>query len=575
MFWVCLFLFVCFLIKESSCPTEDIINTTRCLPVYDEQNEENQMYNLPGWTPIKNLTKLHSILKLETICPKPWRYQTARHLESLPFRGLFFDYGGGGFAADLGYNCESAHGVIKNLEKNNWIDDRSAAVFVEFTIFEPSSNLFSAVKYLFERGPTGGVNTKRRIDTLVLYYPTDPQFRSFYQVCQLLFMFVICCFFVFELVELYRRGWKYFRGIWNWAEMLQIMSAVSAEVIFFFKARYASNFVKKIQENPYQTSSSDSIVWWSYIELFLLSFVVFIVTVKLLRLLKFNSHICHLMWTLKTSCKHLMSFFAVFMAILMAYVQLGTLLFGRSVYNYSSVSQSLRILVERLLGKNRYTNELMDQEYRIVGPLFVFTYSVTIIIVMLNMFLSILNSSYLHVRKTHKRKFAEVELAKFAWDYFISQIKRHRENLATFIKDMRRKRELVTYHAKGSYNEIPMEDFEGILEFFRASETEYPNTEFLVESISENDLEMATLDETDDIWYADEGLREIKFSLKDIEFDLKCAASSWKMTELDIFSSSDESCGEGSYSSLFGNPHFEKDNEVPIGRCSCLNSAPG
>ena len=64
-------------------------------------------------------------------------------------------FDGGGYVAELGYNSLSAINVIKVLEENRWIDNQTAAVFVEFTVFEPSSSLFSAIKLLFERSPIG------------------------------------------------------------------------------------------------------------------------------------------------------------------------------------------------------------------------------------------------------------------------------------------------------------------------------------------------------------------------------------------------------------------------------------
>ena len=128
----------------------------RCLPFYSSISEDRTPFSLRDWTPITNISAFKASFKLDDLCPKPWRYQTAEALETLTFQGFYASYDGGGYIADLGYKAETALGVIDDLESNDWIDDRAFAVFIEFTVYEPSSTLFSAAKYLYERYPTGG-----------------------------------------------------------------------------------------------------------------------------------------------------------------------------------------------------------------------------------------------------------------------------------------------------------------------------------------------------------------------------------------------------------------------------------
>ena len=512
-------------ISESNCIRGGIHIADKCLPVYSPQSEDKEPYSSPGWTPITNLSTLEE--EFNRICPRSWRYESAERLDSLPFRGVFFSYGGGGFSADLGYNLLTAHGVIQGLEDNNWIDERTVALFIEFTVFEPSSSLFSAVKYLVEQGPTGGLYKTCRVDTLVLYYPQDAVARALYQVFQLLFILVICCFFVFELYELYLKRLGYFREFWNWLELTLIISASSAMVLFLFKARYTSKFVRKIHENPFQTSSTDYIVWWAYLELILLSFVVFIVTLKFLQLLKFNNHICHLVETLRSSTKELLSFFVVFMAVLMAYVQLGTLLFGSSTRQYSSVSRTLRLLVERLLGKNMYANEFQTQEYALLGPLFVFTYSVTIAFILLNMFLGILNSSYLDVRREHKRQFSAAELAGFAREHFTRRMRDYRRHLMDMVKNWRTGRPRASKDVRGRY----FQESQKLLE-------ENPDH-------CDGTVAIATLANIDDMESAEDSLQDVKHSLKRIASDLSSMGTASSLGRFSFEDPEETSANEG------------------------------
>ena len=404
------------------CQTDDYMKLQRCLPYYSSHSEDKTAYSLRDWIPIHNVSEFDASFTLDDLCPEPWRYRTAEALETLSFHGFYAIYDGGGYVANLGYNAESALGVIDDLEKNTWIDDRTFAVFIEFTVYEPSSTLFSAGKYLYERYPTGGTKTTRRIDTLMINYPTNRSFRSFYLACYLLLIISIFGLFAIEIIKLYYQGWRYMIHFWNLIEILQIITAAAAMVSYFFKAKYTSDFVRRVRKNPFATSSSDLIVQWCDLEIWLLSLVVFIATVKMLRLLKFNHHICHLTHTVKSAVKHLISYSLVFTATLLAYTQLGTLLFGSRASSYSNMARSLTMLLERLLGNNMLTEELKAVN-DVMAQLFVFAYSLSIGMILINMFLSILYSSYREIRLIKQGQFPDVELAQFAWRYFIEKAK--------------------------------------------------------------------------------------------------------------------------------------------------------
>lgn len=392
----------------------------RCLPYYSSTSEDKTQHNLRDWTPIYNISAFEASFNLNDLCPKPWRYQTADALGTLLFHGYYAIYDGGGYIADLGYNAATALGVIDDLENNGWIDDRTFAVFVEFTVYDPSSTLFSAAKYLYERYPTGGTKTTGTFDTLMIYYPVNSSYRSFYLVCQLLLVLLIFGLFATEIVKLYVQRCSYFTHVWNLVDILQITSAVAAMIQYFFRAKFTSDYVQRVQRNPFETSSSDYIVLWCNLEIWLLSFVVFLVTIRMLRLIKFNHHICHLTHTVKSAAQHLVSYSVVFTATLLAYTQLGTLLFGSNAVSYSNMARSLRMLLERLLGNNMYTKEL-EAVNDVMGQLFTFAYSFSIAIILINMFLSILNASYIEVRLLKQGRYPDVELALFAWRYLLQK----------------------------------------------------------------------------------------------------------------------------------------------------------
>ena len=392
---------------------------------------------------MKNLSVFADEFQLHDACPIPWQYQSAKYLQALSYHGFILTYDGGGFVADLGYNEETASGVIDKLEANNWLDDRTVIVFVEFTIFEPSSMLFSSVKHVYEHFQTSGSFTGTKISTLTVYSAKNKQFESFYQVCRLLLIIIIIFLIAIEIGKIYRKGFKqYFKEFWNWMELVQINATVTSIVLFFLKEKYASLFVKGVRENPFETSSTDNLVFWSEAEIYLLSVVVFVMTIKLLRFMRFNQHIGKVVNTIRKSAKGLASFFVVFFCILMAFTQLGYLLFGSVLLPYSSFFNTMRSVLQMLLGGDMYFFELNDAN-RVLGPLFVFCFVLSMTMVMLNMFLAIINEAFMELDcdiASIESETNDDSLGEFTKTYFVTNIRNLKEDfLGCFKRRFRRK----------------------------------------------------------------------------------------------------------------------------------------
>ncbi|XP_068684513.1 polycystin-1-like protein 2 [Montipora foliosa] len=408
----------------------------RCLPFYITEVENVSPYNRPRWVPVQNATIFYNDFELEKECPRPWRYRTAEDLNLRPFGGVMAVFVGGGYIADLGYNARSARRVIEVLEDDEWIDNQTVAVFVEFTIFEPSSSLFSAVKLLFERTPTGGSLATVAIKTLSLYASPDPSSRSLFQICQLVLMIMIIVFIFAEIGKLRREKCSYFKELWNWLELLQISSTICALVFFFLKESKTSQFVKKLQENPFKTTSIDYIEFMSDLETYLLSFVLFIITIKFLRLIKFNRHVCQVIGTLQRAATKVLSFMMVFVIIVLAYTQVGFLVFSTDVNAYSSFYSSLRALLLLLFGGAMHFEELQSTS-RYITPIFLFSYLLTMFMVLLNMFLAILNDCYNEVKNVDPGEaFADAELGAFLVDYSKQKVKDYRDEAWTLVKSI-------------------------------------------------------------------------------------------------------------------------------------------
>ncbi|XP_074631330.1 polycystin-1-like protein 2 isoform X3 [Acropora palmata] len=369
-----------------------------CLPPYGSGNEDKTPYSMPRWQKIPaNQTVLLSEFALRKMCPKPWRYHSAEELQTLPFQGIRGIYGGGGYVADMGYTKGSAMRVIQNLQNNSWIDEKSRAVFIEFMIFDSSTRLFSAVTLLLETLPLGGVATYKRIDTMSLYGARTVEKRSFNVFCELIVVLVLCVFVISEIWKLYKQRCSYFKSAWTFVDLAQILSATATVVLSIFRRYHTSKLVQRIHSNPFETSSFHYAVLWSDLENALIAILVFILTVKVLKILKFNVHIASLAASMSRCRDKIISYSAVFLVAFLAFMQVALLAFGSTTKAYSSVSEIFRTQFGMFIGGETNYRELKDAN-GIIGPIYFFLFMTVMACILINMFLAILNESYREVR---------------------------------------------------------------------------------------------------------------------------------------------------------------------------------
>ena len=220
-------------------------------------------------------------------------------------------------------------------------------------------------------------------------------------------------------------------------EFLQILIAIFSVVMYFLKAKYTSWFLRKVRSNPFETSSADYIVLWSAVEICVLSFLIFIITIKFLRIIRFNRHVCQMLGTLARAMSPLVSYSVVFFATLLAYTQFGYLLFGSTLPPYSWFFNSLRAVLQILLGGRMYFYEIKSVN-GFLGPVFILLYMLTMVFILLNMFLAVLNESYFQVVEMPQKEFANADLGEFMIAYLIRNSKLMGRRLVPSVRETRK-----------------------------------------------------------------------------------------------------------------------------------------
>ena len=366
-----------------------------CFKGYSTKNEDKTAYNKPGWRPVDNAARNDELLQL---CPKPWRYQHAEKTDTTPRWGQFSFYDGGGFVADLGYDNHTGFSIVTNLQNNGWLDRQTRVVLAEFSTFNPSVNILSVATYFYEVDASGLRAASVQIRVLSLDSTGTPS-HQFYLICLFLYIVFVFLYFGREIFRLYSHRSRYFKSIWNWVEIFQIVFSLISVVMYIIRQSKTISTMGKLHKNIYANLSFQEAITCQEVENVVLGILTFIVTTKLLRIIRFNNYVALFSATLKISARSLLSFSIVLSIFFVAFLHFGVLMFGSVTERYSSVLKGAYFQLELTLGrvKARPINELAQAD-TIYAKIFAFLILFTLTILCMNFFIGIINDSLLDAK---------------------------------------------------------------------------------------------------------------------------------------------------------------------------------
>ena len=362
-----------------------------CNEFYSLFKEDEDNY-LPGWQ-IANVTAEANTTSNATI--SPWTYQTSNELGSIPFLGLVGTYSGGGYAFDLS-SANATEAYLNYLKQNSWIDYRTRAVFVEVAIYSAQVNLFGVATFLTEWMPTNGIVFFNNIKVARLYqHENDLQLVML--VCEIFLAVFVLAFMYIELKKIFRLRRSYLKDPWNWLEIAQIFLILTCAGALLQRTNYTNQAIERMNAEPDKFVSFIQTITWDEIFGYLLAFLVFFANLKLLKLIRFNHRIYLFTKTISNAAGPLMSFMIVFTVFYIAYCVLFYSLFGSILPEYSSLLVTIETLFNTVMGA--FDFEIIRENNRTLGPIIFFSFMMIMVMILLNVFLTILMDSFAEVQE--------------------------------------------------------------------------------------------------------------------------------------------------------------------------------
>ncbi|KXJ23969.1 polycystic kidney disease 2-like 1 protein [Exaiptasia diaphana] len=340
-----------------------------------------------------------------------WEYKDQKILQSRSYWGRMATYAGGGFTQLLAKKKDKTKEIFADLKQNLWLNRGTRAVFIDFSVYNANINLFCIVRLLFEYPPTGGCIPSFNFRTLKLIrYVTAMD--HFVMACEGLFIIFIIYYTIEEILEIKKHKMQYFKSFWNILDVVVIMLGYVAILFNLYRFVVVGELLSSLLENSNQYANFDNLGFWQTQFNNMVAVAVFFAWIKVFKYISFNKTMNQLSSTLSKCAKDVAGFAIMFFIIFFAYAQLGYLIFGTQVRDFSTFQDSIFTLFRIILGD--FDFHQIENANRVLGPTFFITYVFFVFFVLLNMFLAIINDTYAEVKSDIASQESEFEIT----DYF-------------------------------------------------------------------------------------------------------------------------------------------------------------
>ncbi|XP_029425540.1 polycystic kidney disease 2-like 1 protein [Nannospalax galili] len=408
---------------------EDILS---CYDVYSPDKEEQLPFGLLNGT--------------------AWTYHSQDELGGSSHWGRLTSYSGGGYYLDLPGSRQASAEALQGLQEGLWLDRGTRVVFIDFSVYNANINLFCVLRLVVEFPATGGAIPSWQIRTVKLIRYVS-NWDLFIVGCEVIFCVFIFYYVVEEILELHMHRLHYLSSIWNILDLVVISLSIMAVGFHIFRTLEVNRLMGKLLQQPNVYADFEFLAFWQTQYNNMNAVNLFFAWIKVFKYISFNKTMTQLSSTLARCAKDILGFAVMFFIVFFAYAQLGYLLFGTQVENFSTFIKCIFTQFRIILGDFDYN--AINNANRVLGPIYFVTYVFFVFFVLLNMFLAIINDTYSEVKEELAGQKDELQLSdllKKSYKKTLLRLRLRKEQVSDVQKVL-----------QGGEQEIQFEDFTNTL----------------------------------------------------------------------------------------------------------------
>jgi polycystin 2 len=271
--------------------------------------------------------------------PDRYTWSSRSDLNGVFTWGFVETYSGSGYVVNLPDSADGAAQVVSTLKADKWVDKYTRAVFLEFTLYNPSVNLFVVSSMLVEFPASGGAfpNPTFRTVRLFRYQLVSDYIRL---VFELIFVLFVIYYIVEEGIEMRDQGWAYFKTGWSLLDILNLclfLAVIAIRIAQVYKEGRLP--IEDLQQSGGQDTfiSFQDVAWIAQQEVNVNSCNAFLSWFKIFKFVKMSKRLSQLSRTLARASVDIVNFLLMFMVVFLGYAHMGYMLFGVDIHAFRLV----------------------------------------------------------------------------------------------------------------------------------------------------------------------------------------------------------------------------------------------
>ena len=152
---------------------------------------------------------------------------------------------------------------------------------------------------------------------------------------------------VLKIIRFYKHGLNALKGLWNVLEITIIVLFLVCTAMYIIRWRMINKAMDKFKENQNMFVNFSHIAVWDEIFNILLATVIFLTTLRLLKILSYSKRMNRLGYVLAEVSRDLFGCVIIFLILYSAFVLFGYLIFGQELDTYKDVFSTAVTLDKR------------------------------------------------------------------------------------------------------------------------------------------------------------------------------------------------------------------------------------
>ena len=329
-------------------------------------------------------------------------------------------YCSGGQVVDLSDSFANASAQVLALKNSTWIDRSTRALFVEFNLYNPNTDLFAVFRAVVEFLPSGHIVPSYSIICLPLLRParvyralavgddfTTKTTAALTVLEAILYVYILVLLW-FELRELCKYGWRaYIASGWKKLDVLNLslfVGVIGLRVFNVYQTMVLAGGDPGLATTTTFVEELTSIADYAKLVENLNALNAAISFLKVFKYVRYNKKLSQFIDTVVLTCKEVGSLMGIIVVIIAAYATAFNLGYGSELSSYRDFASSVFTLFKSMLGDFEL-DELFNGTNRVLGSLLFTTFVPLMFFVILSMFLAIVDTSY----ETVRSRLAEID----------------------------------------------------------------------------------------------------------------------------------------------------------------------